>query len=463
MQITLYKNFSKRINSTKRPEDGTNVNVYIKDDTSIESPTFIIDGVDLEVNYCRAFGHYYYINDIVVGNNNIYELKCTQDVLATYKDDINALNAMVEYSQSAFNVMIPDSRLTMTDEVEFGSSEAVGFVNTAGSFVLTVVGNAADATGFTDIWNITASELEALIDYMYTDDVLERLQKIFTKPYDCIVSCKWIPWNISGNFRPIYLGDTLSGSFGIPLSIETKSYTHVTRQLTIVRRYGDFRDYAPYSNYLLYLPFYGSVTLDANSLAGFTTIDVEMVLDNVTGEIQYTLHNGSHVFGYYSANAAVDMNIAQLTANVAGAGAAIAGGAIATGAAIASMVATGGATTPLVGAAIGGVGSIVSGASTYFTDLPSTKGGNGGYARAMTILKEGIAGVKNLHLIQISHKLSMAPSAIASKAGRPLFATRTLGDLSGFVKCSGASISIEGLGDDKQQLNAWLNQGIYLE
>ena len=56
MELILFENFSKRINSTKRPVDsaGLNVDVKLKQQTSKESPTFILNGpVDWDVNYCK--------------------------------------------------------------------------------------------------------------------------------------------------------------------------------------------------------------------------------------------------------------------------------------------------------------------------------------------------------------------------------------------------------------------------
>lgn len=154
MQITLYKNFNKRINSTKRPSGGTTVDVVFKDNTNVESPTFLIDGVDLDVNYCHAFGHYYYINDITVGNRNIYELHCTQDVLATYKNDIAGLSAFVERSASAKDEFLIDGLATASGNVTYESQSIPLFTQslTDGTYVVGVVGggNAGTAVGAVD-------------------------------------------------------------------------------------------------------------------------------------------------------------------------------------------------------------------------------------------------------------------------------------------------------------------------
>ena len=74
MELILFENFSKRINSTKRPVDSTGhkVAVKLKQQTSKESPTFILNRpVKWNVNYCKWNGHYYYVNDIRVGINDM--------------------------------------------------------------------------------------------------------------------------------------------------------------------------------------------------------------------------------------------------------------------------------------------------------------------------------------------------------------------------------------------------------
>lgn len=48
-------------------------------------------------------------------------------------------------------------------------------------------------------------------------------------------------------------------------------------------------------------------------------------------------------------------------------------------------------------------------------------------------------------------------------AGRPLYKNVKINTLSGFVKCSGASLDIAGFSGDKEEVNAYLNSGFYFE
>ena len=58
---------------------------------------------------------------------------------------------------------------------------------------------------------------------------------------------------------------------------------------------------------------------------------------------------------------------------------------------------------------------------------------------------------------------TLTPSDIRITHGRPLNEERTLSSLSGFVKCSGASVSCAATSAQTSQINQLLNSGVYLE
>lgn len=97
MELILYKNFSKRKNSTKQPGTVTrSLTVQTKQPTNLESPTFVITApVDLDVNYCKFADHYYFVDDIVLSVKGYYEIRCSQDVLATHKSEILAYEGFI--------------------------------------------------------------------------------------------------------------------------------------------------------------------------------------------------------------------------------------------------------------------------------------------------------------------------------------------------------------------------------
>ena len=50
-----------------------------------------------------------------------------------------------------------------------------------------------------------------------------------------------------------------------------------------------------------------------------------------------------------------------------------------------------------------------------------------------------------------------------SVAGRPLYEYETIGNLSGYVKCGGASLDISGFESEKDMVAEALNTGFYFE
>ena len=113
MILKLY-NFSKKANSTKVPaaNTATELNVTLKENVSLYSPSFILSTEPNQFNYCQLDDKYYYINDYVYVGRNTFIINCTLDVLASYKADILNTKAFVLYSSINFDSSIPDHRLS---------------------------------------------------------------------------------------------------------------------------------------------------------------------------------------------------------------------------------------------------------------------------------------------------------------------------------------------------------------
>ena len=110
MQAEFYK-FSKRKNSTAVPSgSGLEVELTLKNGTSILQPTFLLSADIAEYNYCHFNGRYYWINDITSVRNGLWEVQCRVDVLASWKSEIMETSAFVQYSTSDNDQNITDSR-----------------------------------------------------------------------------------------------------------------------------------------------------------------------------------------------------------------------------------------------------------------------------------------------------------------------------------------------------------------
>ena len=472
MEIKLWKNFIKKINSTKQPENADAIikQVVLKQDTSIENPIFIIDGIDLEVNYCYFSGHYYFIEDIVVTSNRLYELHCVQDVLATYKSAIQGYTGYVEYCDSFYNKMIPDNRLTMLDSIVTNSTEAPTAVWTAtkGTIILTIATRDDNGQiGFTSMYAISDANVKLLANWFYTapDTILTNLKKFVGDPAKAVIEAHWVPWELptSGDTITIALNNTGIVAHGLAEYV-TKAPENIT--LTIPWQYNDWRDFNPYAVMEIYLPFYGPVVLDQSKFAGEENLIVNYSYDPISGEVLYNLQAGEWI-ATYRCSVIVPLAIGQNTSNSITGITEIAGGIVAAGAGIAAMVASGGAATPAVAASVlGGVGAVAHGGLTFFQNESSGTGGNGCYASGNLVLQAPITSpLRKIKLTLFSHRFSVNEDMTTLKEieGRPWFQKMSLATISGYVKCAAASVPIAGLASDRDQVNQWLNQGIFIE
>ena len=105
---------NKPINSTSKTfADSTSLSCRLKEPCSQQSPVFIVQGLSKTVyyNYAQLMNHYYWIDDIVWNTNDIQEIHCHLDPLATYKDAIDNSYAFVQYgAKGMWNKYVDDAR-----------------------------------------------------------------------------------------------------------------------------------------------------------------------------------------------------------------------------------------------------------------------------------------------------------------------------------------------------------------
>lgn len=160
--ITAYT-FSKRINSTKQPTGltGTDYSVVLKDRTSYENPVFLLSSGTLPTfNYVQWGTWYYFVDDIVIERNDLYNVKCSLDVLATYKTEIGATAAFVLYDTTS-NTEIPDTRLSNKTSTSVSMSYAPGSFNLFEASETVIVGIVGQNS--TAHWAMTPATARSLL------------------------------------------------------------------------------------------------------------------------------------------------------------------------------------------------------------------------------------------------------------------------------------------------------------
>ena len=174
MATVSFGNLSKRRNSTKQPSGLSDQRtVQLKEPTSVDHPTFIVTGNNFHYNYASWDGRYYFITDIRSMHNNLTEIDCEIDVLATYKSAILASTQFVSYSSHKTSDWLADTRIPLQQNTQTSvATSLTGILSTIGTYVLTVVGEVGCSTYYTNnealltqlLQNISTWETDGITD-----------------------------------------------------------------------------------------------------------------------------------------------------------------------------------------------------------------------------------------------------------------------------------------------------------
>lgn len=453
MIINVWKNYSKRKNSTARPSVGLaqSKQVNLKENCSVESPVFLLQGIDTDINYVQAFGHYYFVTDITILSNDIMQINCSQDVLATYYNEIKNSSQYVLYDTTP-NIEIIDRRLNQFTSCATRSN-SVAFRDdvtpNSGAYILTLTGEAG-----VGVYSVTRQ----VLDYIYPDISTAFDAYIQgTDPFDAIKAgfmqlvssgnlpenikdVRWIPFTVQGDtlVSPLKVGKYEILRDGTPIGarrIDSRLISY-TAQVSIPWQHSDWRNCEPYTTLTLYIPFVGVVSYPSSQLQGKTYLQIKSCLDAYTGDISIEVYAGSdYIIGSYGATTGVSMYVGGLSHS--------------------PMSIIGGATSATIGAIAGNLPAMAEGITTAFSPYDSTVGGISGAS--------GAGMHMNILCTTYCHNTTDEPSDVSAFMGTPTFAYKSLSGLTGYVQCSNASVRLAGREGDTDAVNSFLDSGIYLE
>lgn len=461
MQINVWSGFSKRKNSTKQPTAGTTINCLLKEECSILAPKFILNTLDFSINYVQAFGNYYYA-DVTNLDGNRSEISCTIDYLATFKSQIQSTSCFVEYAALSSDVTITDPRNKPTSLVTATptalSLTGVSF-NTVGGYIVGVLSDAANgASGVVDYYAMTNAQMIAFCQELYSQNILDRIKDQFTNAMDSLVSCIWLPMTgIGGGSTAIHIGREILTATGGRISGRLQSFSSGLVTLGFSSISGGagsamtYLEKAPYATGEIYLPFVGFVPLDMDLAAYTKSVQLDGWVDILTGDIVYKLKYGAIWAATYNGNLATKLPVTAASYDGIG----VASGTItAIGglAAAVAAIASGGSAIPGIVA----MGAGITGAAKSAELHTMINGGNSSAVGASL-------GTTPYAVIYQNDPTMTAPASIRTTQGLPYFKVATLSSLSGYIQCSGASVSIPGDGSEQDAVNGYLNSGFYLE
>lgn len=450
INLTLY-NFSKRVNSTKRPSGGLAVSALLKDDVSIWRPIFEFELENADTyNYLKWGTRYYYINDVTYVSNDRVLVTCTIDVLATFKEAIMSTTAYVEYSASSYDDSIVDTRFSTVDTAsyEYSTANLITNASSAGSggmYIITYNSSqpTIGATGCVWATQVTAQNIAKILSTTEFIDWLDNASKQLNGAYDALTSMKYVPITFMGGQG---VANVVLAGYDTGISGIIPSYTqNYSVNLSIPWQFSDFRNLSPFTSLLLWLPAYGYAEINPADLIGQTSVTINLVVDGLSGEGTYTV--GS--IGRYTANFATDVPIGtthtDLLSTISSIGGAVLGG-----------LAGGG-----IGVALTG-GSLINGVINANQRIVGNSGSLGSYSSAI-VKPDFLSSWGHVGMVSICHDTNQEPTSLASVQGLNCRKVLNLGSLTGYVQTVNASVAANAPSDIINDINDYLNGGIYIE
>lgn len=290
------------------------------------------------------------------------------------------------------------------------------------------------------VYNPTLQELNDLGAYLWTNNIIELLEKFLQNPMDAIISLHKIycqPEN--GPRQNIALGYLDSGVSSLTVSNQFKTID--CGSVNVPEYFKDARDYdTPYTVVECYLPFVGIVRLRTADILG-GTVNIVYTVDVYSGaclcKIFVTKLGAKQLLYNFSGNCSMQIPLtgADRTRLLSGA-------------------VTGALTGAFAGAEVGAVAGAVMGAFMGGTSIDRTSGFSA---------NAGCMGIKKPYLI-VTRKYSYDAGFYNQYYGFPSNVTVSLGSCKGFTRVK--SVHIENLlratDNEKAEIETLLKEGVII-
>lgn len=344
--------FDKRRNSTDIPGNDLDVRVYgatLKENTNILNPKlvlqlntpFVINDTAFNYAYIGKLNRYYYITNWTSEPGGIWVADMFVDVLASWKNEILEHSVyMSRVSKTSdienFPVLLDTTYPTLAKRIQTKQTGTSPFRTDTGCYIIGVMnGDNSGEFGGVTYYAMFAVEFQALCEYLYGDpswanisDISGNLTKALFNPLQYIVSAIYYPVSITDLLD---LPDSGFQEKNLPIgwwSIPGIHYTKVEKRVyTISGSIGydshlqagikelNFLNYAPYSEHVLEMPGFPSITLDNGllfpdvSTTQHTPINYQIDIDIATGE---ALLKSEKFRGAYAGKVGVSVQLSQI-------------------------------------------------------------------------------------------------------------------------------------------------------
>lgn len=480
--VARFYSFSKRNKSTKIPSGSyTEKSIFLKDETTVIRPVIIVQTIDaVSFNYVHLvnWNRYYFVTDWMYVKG-CWEISLVLDPLATYKTNILSTNCNILYA-SGSTKYIPDPRIPVRSNLlqtpiasqNFTISDMT-IIDDGGMVVLGITGKGSFGPYLMNNSNQLPELLDGLDSWMLAivDQMALTQQLLYGgSASECLRSAIRIPIAFGGanvstkSQEPLYLGNyPCKDNGGIPIygyEIDKPILIKET-DVTIPWPYIDTNDWrrsSAYTNIVIYLPFIGNIQIPATEAHYDTKLHIRYAINVTSGDlvVQVKGYDSGIVFANANSNIAIPTAFGSTGIDTTKATQAVVAGVGAVVAGIASMVATGGLSTPAVLGIGAGLASAAGGTLSALGGNGSGSGGLGGGATP---------GVDKVGHIYVTSKiLSDTPAAFDPIMGKPYYGVSTPGAFTGYVQTDGFQYSdAAASSSEKDMINSLMDSGVYIE
>lgn len=445
--------------------------------------------------YIAEFNRYYFINDIVSVRESIWRIELICDVLMSYKNEIDNLYCWVSRSENTYDDTIEDTLAfyEYDKQVEYTIPTNIDSVTTFNSniglsnnFLLTYMSNettywssalpsdgtlngvsvsGAGAFLATQYRALDWSNAYSLINTLFINDIVKKyIKSIVAYPFEI--------GEITTTSKNIIIGDingTTSGSSQTKWSLTLPNIIYAPRNIItriviadfIYNGINMFLDYEPYSQYELYIPYYGYVKISANELIG-KRIKVFYTINYENGSCSVTIYNYTDSKPIFSGACQIGVKIGLSSTNtleIENQKTSVMLNSVVSGISSALMV-VGGIASSNPMAVIGGTLGMTKSATSAISKF------NNMYVTSNVQLSDAPSGlVLNQQVfIKHTHVVKLSESGYNKLYGKPLNKYVQLKDLHGFVICD--KFHLENFStatlDEINSLTSLLKTGIIL-
>lgn len=321
-EVTLYK-FSKRLNSTKLAGVGHQCTGNFRGPVDIMTPVIDIEMANgmFDYNYLTWFDsavnmiRYYWIRHKVYFPNNIVKLQLEEDVLPTFKTDINAKEFFIERSSSIGNELGTDIMPVSINGIETSVSVANPFEHfDDGWYVVGVAGADNNLVKFAEISGICyficdKTTVKSLSDWLNNQGSSGEWADY--NPISRVISIRYFPIDFTAHSVSEYVqlfehtytdsdGNTQhasfiwTGTFGVGSwypeitndVIYTKNFTMTMSDHSQYSANQRYLNYPPYREVTLFAGAFGKIDIPIDLLKetdSRTSLDIDVVFDLISG------------------------------------------------------------------------------------------------------------------------------------------------------------------------------------